>query len=90
MNTVGHKISFIIPTIRSKILTLESISNLLRLKYNVEVIVVVDRKGRNPAWARNEGARRAKGDIYIFCDDDVVFSHELIDYVINIVNRNRR
>jgi len=82
-------ISFIIPTVRNDILTLESI-RAVRDKYNVEVVVIVDRKGRNPAWARNEGVQRSHGDIYVFCDDDIVFSDELIDYVINTINRNSR
>lgn len=37
---------------------------------SVEVIVVEDTQGRGPAWARNEGARSARGDLVLFCDDD--------------------
>lgn len=36
----------------------------------VEVVVVEDRQGRGPAWARNEGVRRARGEIVCFTDDD--------------------
>lgn len=36
----------------------------------VEVVVVEDREGRGPAWARNEGARRAGGEVVCFTDDD--------------------
>ncbi|MFL5832428.1 MAG: glycosyltransferase [Solirubrobacterales bacterium] len=36
----------------------------------VEVVVVEDVEGRGPAWARNEGARRAKGEVVCFTDDD--------------------
>jgi glycosyltransferase involved in cell wall biosynthesis len=37
-----------------------------------EVVVVRDRKFVGPAAARNEGARRANGDVFVFVDADVV------------------
>jgi glycosyltransferase involved in cell wall biosynthesis len=36
----------------------------------VEVVVVEDAAGRGPAWARNEGVRRARGEVVCFTDDD--------------------
>lgn len=36
----------------------------------VEIVVVEDAEGRGPAWARNEGARRAQGEVVCFTDDD--------------------
>lgn len=36
----------------------------------VEVVVVEDAEGRGPAWARNEGVRRARGEVVCFTDDD--------------------
>jgi GT2 family glycosyltransferase len=36
----------------------------------VEVVVVEDGGGRGPAWARNEGVRRARGEVVCFTDDD--------------------
>ena len=36
----------------------------------VEVVVVEDREGRGPAWGRNEGVRRARGEVVCFTDDD--------------------
>jgi len=36
----------------------------------LEVVVVEDVEGRGPAWARNEGARRARGEVVCFTDDD--------------------
>jgi GT2 family glycosyltransferase len=36
----------------------------------VEVVVVEDVEGRGPAWARNEGVRRASGEVVCFTDDD--------------------
>ncbi len=35
-----------------------------------EVVVVEDAEGRGPAWARNEGVRRARGEVVCFTDDD--------------------
>jgi GT2 family glycosyltransferase len=37
---------------------------------SVEVVVVEDVEGRGPAWARNEGVRRARGEVVCFTDDD--------------------
>lgn len=36
----------------------------------VEVVVVEDVDGRGPAWARNEGVRRARGEVVCFTDND--------------------
>jgi glycosyltransferase involved in cell wall biosynthesis len=36
----------------------------------VEVVVVEDTEGRGPAWARNEGVRRAQAEVVCFTDDD--------------------
>jgi cellulose synthase/poly-beta-1,6-N-acetylglucosamine synthase-like glycosyltransferase len=36
----------------------------------VEIVVVEDVEGRGPAWARNEGVRRARGEVVCFTDDD--------------------
>lgn len=35
-----------------------------------EIVVVEDSEGRGPAWARNEGVRRAQGEVICFTDDD--------------------
>lgn len=36
----------------------------------VEIVVVEDKEGRGPAWARNEGVKRAQGEVICFTDDD--------------------
>ncbi|HXQ89068.1 MAG TPA: glycosyltransferase [Solirubrobacterales bacterium] len=36
----------------------------------VELVVVEDVEGRGPAWARNEGVRRASGEVVCLTDDD--------------------
>ncbi|HEV2727615.1 MAG TPA: glycosyltransferase, partial [Solirubrobacterales bacterium] len=36
----------------------------------IEIVVVEDKEGRGPDWARNEGARQAQGEVVCFTDDD--------------------
>lgn len=36
----------------------------------VEIVAVEDAEGRGPAWARNEGVKRAQGEVICFTDDD--------------------
>jgi GT2 family glycosyltransferase len=36
----------------------------------VEIVVIEDTEGRGPAWARNEGVKRAQGEVICFTDDD--------------------
>lgn len=36
----------------------------------VEIVAVEDVDGRGPAWARNEGVRRARGEVVCLTDDD--------------------
>lgn len=43
---------------------------LERQSLPVEVVVVEDTDGRGPAWARNEGVRRSRGEVVCFTDDD--------------------
>jgi GT2 family glycosyltransferase len=43
---------------------------LEKLSVPLEVVVVEDVEGRGPAWARNEGVRRAQGEVICFVDDD--------------------
>jgi histidinol-phosphate phosphatase family protein len=45
---------------------------LRRLDGRLRVIVVEDRDGRGPAWARNEGWRQSSADWIAFLDDDVL------------------
>ncbi|MEM2928925.1 MAG: glycosyltransferase family A protein [Nitrososphaerota archaeon] len=66
-----YKISVIIPTIREKIITLESLKPIK----NIEIIVVKD-KWRNTPKARNIGAKISKGEILVFMDDDMEFKPE--------------
>jgi GT2 family glycosyltransferase len=43
---------------------------LERQSVQVEIVVVEDCEGKGPAWARNQGVRRARGEVLCFTDDD--------------------
>jgi histidinol-phosphate phosphatase family protein len=49
-----------------------SLRELLAALDGERVIVVEDRERRGPAWARNEGWRRASAEWIVFLDDDVL------------------
>ncbi|HEY8502299.1 MAG TPA: glycosyltransferase [Solirubrobacterales bacterium] len=64
------RISVVVPT-RERPEELERCLTALRAQtVPVEIIVIEDLKGRGPAWARNEGVRRAQGEVVCFTDDD--------------------
>jgi glycosyltransferase involved in cell wall biosynthesis len=48
----------------------ECVAALEAQTVRVEIVVVEDVEGRGPAWARNEGVRRARGEVVCFTDDD--------------------
>jgi len=72
-------ISFIIPTNRDKIYTLESIPP--------ECPIYIEREG-NDYQARNKGIKKAKTDIVIVCDDDIKFSKGFLEFVLSKMEEN--
>jgi len=74
-----NDISIIIPTIREKVITLESLKHIK----NIEVIIVKD-KWKNASKARNIGAKISNGEILIFMDDDIAFNQ---DFFINALKK---
>jgi GT2 family glycosyltransferase len=64
------RISVVVPT-RDRPEALERCQAALeRQTVPVEVVVVEDEVGHGPATARNEGVRRARGEVVCFTDDD--------------------
>lgn len=63
--------SVIIP-VRKKTVYLKQNLAILKKMPNLEIIVITDKISRsaNPAFKRNLGAKKAKGDILVFFDDD--------------------
>src|SRR3989344_3099506 len=53
----------------------ESVNNLDFNKKDYEIII---EKGKNPSLNRNNGAKKAKGEILLFLDDDAYVDKELL------------
>jgi glycosyltransferase involved in cell wall biosynthesis len=82
----GHIVSVIIPTIGRESIarTREALEQQTRRPD--EMIEVVDNDRRGTSWARNEGIRRAKGDLIAFTDDDCVPPADWIERLINAID----
>lgn len=63
-------ISVVVPTRGRPEQLRECVAALEGQTVALEVVVVEDVEGRGPAWARNEGVRRATGEVVCFTDDD--------------------
>ena len=68
----GHIVSVVIPTLGRETLNQVRAALEAQTRRPDEIIVVVDRDRKGASWARNEGIRRAKGDLIAFSDDDGV------------------
>lgn len=64
------RVSVVVPTRDRPQLLRRCLAALEAQTLPVEVVVVEDHEGRGPAWARNEGVRRASGEVICFTDDD--------------------
>lgn len=64
------RVSVVVPTRDRPQLLRRCLAALEAQTLPVEVVVVEDSEGRGPAWARNEGVRRAQGEVVCFTDDD--------------------
>lgn len=63
-------ISVVVPTRDRPELLQRCLAALEKQTVPVEIVVAEDSEGRGPAWARNEGVRRARGEVICFTDDD--------------------
>jgi GT2 family glycosyltransferase len=64
------RISIVVPTRGRPAALQRCLAALDRQTVPIEVVVVEDAEGRGPAWGRNEGVRRAQGEVVCFTDDD--------------------
>jgi GT2 family glycosyltransferase len=64
------RVSVVVPTRERPELLRRCLAALEEQTIPIEVVVVEDSEGRGPAWARNEGVRRAQGEVICFTDDD--------------------
>ena len=65
-----EQVSVVVPTRGRPEVLGRCVATLERQSAPVEIVVVEDVEGRGPAWARNEGVRRAAGEVVCFTDDD--------------------
>jgi glycosyltransferase involved in cell wall biosynthesis len=70
MGEESPRISVVVPTRDRPELLQRCLEALDKQTVPVEIVVVEDSEGRGPAWARNEGVRRARGEVICFTDDD--------------------
>lgn len=70
MEEGAPQISVVVPTRDRPELLQRCLAALEKQTVAVEIVVVEDKEGRGPAWARNEGVHRAQGEIICFTDDD--------------------
>ncbi len=70
----NKNISFVIPTNREKVYTMDSILD--------DCPVFIEREG-NLNQARNKGIRKAMTEIVIVCDDDIKFSKDFLNLVLS-------
>lgn len=70
MGEEAPRVSVVVPTRGRPEALARWLRALERQAAPVEIVVVEDREGRGPAWARNEGVRRAQAGVVCFTDDD--------------------
>lgn len=89
MKSDGHVVSVIIPTVGRDTLAQCQAALTKQTRPPDEVIVIVDHDRRGAAWARNEGIRRAKGDILAFTDDDTIPSDDWLERLVLALDRHQ-
>lgn len=84
--TDGHLVSVVVPTLGRGTLAECRAALERQTRRPDEVIVVVDQDRRGCSWARNEGIRRARGDLIAFTDDDCVPAPDWLESLVGAVD----
>ena len=83
----GHIVSVIIPTVGRDTLALCRASLLEQTRPADELITVMDCGRWGAAWARNEGFRRAKGDLIACIDDDAIAPPDWLERLVRAIDK---
>src|SRR5215212_2970813 len=70
MRSGSDRVSVVVPTRERAEALRRCLAALEAQTRSTEIVVLEDSEGRGPAWARNEGVRRARGEVVCFTDDD--------------------
>ncbi|MEX5218174.1 MAG: glycosyltransferase [Nitrospira sp.] len=83
-----HLVSVIIPTIGRNTLVRCRAALAEQTRPADEIITITDPDRRGAAWARNEGLRRAKGDLIAFIDDDAIAPPDWLERLVRAIDEH--
>jgi glycosyltransferase involved in cell wall biosynthesis len=88
VNADGHCVTVIIPTVGRPTIELCQAALAKQTRPPDHVIVSKDYERKGVAWARNQGIRRAKGDLIAFADDDGVPPPDWLERLIRALDKH--
>ena len=88
MKKDSNVVSVIIPTIGRSSLTDTRKALKKQTRLPDEVLVIEDSERRGPSWARNEGVKKAKGNLIVFTDDDCIPEKDWLDHFIKSIEEH--
>ncbi len=88
MSVDGQVISVLVPTVGRGSLDRCLAAIAAQTRPADEVVTVLDRDHLGPGWARNEGIRRARGDLIAFTDDDCLPPPEWLATLVAALDRH--
>jgi GT2 family glycosyltransferase len=83
-----HIVSVVVPTVGRFSMSACRDALARQTRPPEEIVVVEDPQRRGPAWARNEGFRRALGDVIAFTDDDCVPADDWLERLVSAIDRH--
>jgi len=82
-------VSVIIPTYNRPKFTKEAIDSIKAQSFqDFEIIVIEDKEQKGPAWARNLGAKKAKGKYLAFLDSDDLWDKKKLEKQLKFLRDN--
>ncbi len=83
-----HRVSVIIPTVRRSSIEKTKAALNKQTRPADELVIVLDEERRGAAWARNEGVRRATGDLIAYTDDDCIPPHDWLEQLVRSIDEH--